>query len=223
MTKIYLVRHCEALGNIEHIFQGHTDLDITPLGEKQLERLSQRFSNVNIDRVFSSPLIRAKKTAQALIGEKNILLEIHDGLIEINGGFLEGRPFTETFGVMPYLLDIWLNHPQDFNPEGGEAMTIAYQRIWDTIISIANENKGKSVACASHGGVIRCLNCRLLYNDINQLANTPWSGNTDVTLLKFDDDMNINVAYINDSSHLPEELQNKKSKVTSYIKELNRK
>ncbi len=223
MTKIYLVRHCEALGNIEHIFQGHSDLDITQLGKKQLGRLSQRFSNVTIDRVYSSPLIRAKKTAQAVIGNKNIPLELHDGLIEINGGFLEGRPFSETFGVMPDLLDIWVNHPQDFNPEGGEAMTVSYRRIWDTVLSIAKENKGKSVACASHGGVIRCLNCRLLYNDINQLVNTPWTGNTDVTLLRFDNDMNINVEYMNDSSHLPEELQNKKSKITSYIKELNTK
>ncbi len=223
MTQIYLVRHCEALGNIEQKFQGRTDLDITPLGEKQLEKLRERFSNVHLDRVMSSPLIRAKKTAMAIIGDKDLPLEINEGLIEINGGFLEDRPFSETFGVMPDLLDIWVNHPQDFDPEGGEPMTVSYQRIWDTLISIASQNRGKTVACASHGGVIRCVNCRLLYNDINQLANTPWTGNTDVALLEFDDELNVKIAYMNDSSHLPEELQNKKSKISSFIKEQNKK
>ena len=40
MTKIYIVRHCEAMGNLERKFQGLTDLDISDLGKKQLKALS---------------------------------------------------------------------------------------------------------------------------------------------------------------------------------------
>ena len=39
MTKIYIVRHCEAIGNVKRIFQGSTDLDISETGAKQLEYL----------------------------------------------------------------------------------------------------------------------------------------------------------------------------------------
>ena len=63
MTKIYVVRHCEALGNVMRIFQGSTDLDISELGAKQLEFLRKRFKNIELDRVISSPLLRARKTA----------------------------------------------------------------------------------------------------------------------------------------------------------------
>ena len=104
MTRIYIVRHCEAVGNIKRIFQGHTDLDITELGAKQLEALQNRFGDIKLDRVFSSPLIRAKKTGLAIIGEKNIPLEINDGLIEINGGVIEGKEYAVVYNQFPDLV-----------------------------------------------------------------------------------------------------------------------
>ncbi len=217
MTKIYMVRHCEALGNVMRIFQGTTDLDISELGAKQLEFLKKRFENTNIDRVLSSPLIRTRKTAEAIIGDKDINLEIHNGLIELNGGVVEGRPFQEAFNSIEGLADTWNNHPQDFAPEGGEKMRDAYERIWEVLKNIAKENKGKTIACATHGGVTRCLNCRLLHGDIKELKNTPWAENTAVSLIEFDDALNPNVIFYNDVSHLPEELINRKSRIVKNV------
>ncbi len=217
MTRVYLVRHCEAQGNIKRIFQGTTDLDISELGAKQLEFLEKRFESIHIDRVFSSPLIRTKKTAKAIIGNKNIELELLDSIIELHGGVVEGRPFAIAFNEIEGLADAWNNHPQDFAPENGEPMRHAYERIWNAVQDIARENKGKTVACATHGGVLRCLNCRLLYGDIERLKDTPWCENTAVTLLEFDDDFNINVCFYNDNSHLPEEYINRKSRIVAKI------
>ena len=218
MTRIYIVRHCEAMGNVKRIFQGSTDLDISELGAKQLEYLKKRFQNVYLDRVFSSPLLRAVKTAKAIAGDKPIEVETNKGLIELHGGVVEGKPFVETFGANPALADAWDNHPQDFAPEGGESMRHAYERIWETITEIAQKNKGKTVACASHGGIIRCLTCRLLYNDINRLKDTKWSENTAVTLIEFDDDLNPKIVTLNSVYHLPIELINKKSRLSSFMK-----
>ena len=50
MTKIYIVRHCEAIGNVKRIFQGSTDLDISETGAKQLEYLKKRFADIPLDR-----------------------------------------------------------------------------------------------------------------------------------------------------------------------------
>ena len=217
MTRIYLVRHCEALGNVMRIFQGTTDLDISELGAKQLEFLEKRFENINLDRVFSSPLIRTRKTAKAIIGNKNLKAEILNDIIELNGGIVEGRPFNEAFNEIEGLADTWNNHPQDFEPENGEKMRNAYERIWNAVQKIAHENKGKTVACATHGGVLRCLNCRLNFGTIENLKDTPWSENTAVTLLEFDDDFNLTVKLQNDVSHLPEEYVNRKSRIVSKI------
>ncbi len=219
MTRMYIVRHCEAMGNVKRIFQGSTDLDISELGSIQLEFLSKRFKDVHLDRVFSSPLIRAQKTGKAIIGNKALPLEIEKGLIELHGGVVEGRPFAECFNSIYGLADAWDNHPQDFAPQGGESMRNAYERIWRTVKNIATENKGKTVACATHGGVIRCLVCRLLKNDIRELKNTPWSENTAVTLIEFDDNLKPNVVFFNDVSHLPVEYVNSKSRIVSQVEE----
>ena len=213
MAKIYVVRHCEAAGNHERLFQGSTDCDITDIGKKQLELLRKRFDNIRIDGIYTSPLIRARKTALALKGSRETEIISLPELTEIHGGIIEGKPFYESFKKMPALAEVWNNHPQDFAPEGGETMRNAYERIWNAVLRIARENVGKTAAVATHGGVIRCLNCRLLYKTVDRLKDTPWCENTGVTLVELDGDMNPRVEFMNDTSHLPEELLPKRSRM----------
>lgn len=217
MTEIYIVRHCEAIGNVKRIFQGVSDLDISETGAEQLKYLKRRFADIKLDKVYTSPLIRAKKTALAVIGGRNIELICEPGLRELNGGIVEGKPFLETFRSIPGLADTWDNHPEDFAPEGGEKMRDAYDRIWDTVLKIAKENKGKTVACATHGGVTRCLMCRLLNGDIKKLSKTPWSENTAVSLIRFDESFTPEVVFFNDVSHLPAELIPQRSRLSSFM------
>lgn len=217
MTKIYIVRHCEALGNVMRIFQGTTDLDISENGAKQLEYLKKRFEDIHLDEIYTSPLIRTQKTAKAVKGDKPIEIQVDNGLIELNGGVVEGKPFKESFEAYPELADAWDNHPHDFYPENGEAMADAYDRIWNTVLNIAKKNKGKNIAITTHGGVTRCLICRLLFGDKTQLKNTAWSDNTAVSLIEFDNDFNPSVVFYNDSSHLPEHLIPRRNRISSFI------
>ncbi len=206
MTKIYFVRHCEALGNVMRIFQGSTDLDISEDGHKQLEYLKKRFDEIYLDKIYSSPLIRAEKTAQAVKGNKKCEIVLIKELAELHGGMVEGRKFKEAFNSIEGLADTWDNHPEDFAPPEGESMRHAYERIWEALQYIIKNNKGKTVACSTHGGLLRCLTCRLLYNDITKLKDVPWSENTAVMLIEVDDNININLKFYNDVSHLPKEL-----------------
>lgn len=218
LTIIYLVRHCEAYGNLNRLFQGVSDFDISDMGAKQLEFLKKRFENIQLDKVYSSPLTRAYKTGLAVKGDKNIPIEKCDGLRELDGGIVEGKPFVETFNSMPHLADAWDNHPEDFHPEGGESMRHAYERIYNTILSLAAENRGKTIACATHGGVTRCLLCRILHNNIHELKNTPWADNTAIALLKIDDDNNITLDFYNDTTHLPQELLPKRTRLATFMR-----
>ena len=85
MTRIILIRHCEAEGNIKRVFQGHTDADISENGRKQLDLLRLRCRNMQIDAIYSSPLKRAYQTAEAINSFRNLTVQIHEDLIEING------------------------------------------------------------------------------------------------------------------------------------------
>ena len=217
MTKVYIVRHCEAIGNVKRIFQGSTNLDISETGAMQLEYLKKRFADIPLDKVYTSPLIRAYKTAEAIIGYKDLKPIPEKGLIELDGGIVEGKPFKETFNSIPGLAETWDNHPEDFAPENGERMRDAYERIWNTVKGIAEENAGKTVACATHGGVTRCLLCRLLKGDITKLSAMPWSENTAVSLIEFDESLNPHVVFFNDVSHLPKELIPVRSRLSSFM------
>ena len=222
MTKIYIVRHCEAFGNVAKLFQGVSDFDITESGAEQLKFLTKRFEDIDIDKVYTSPLIRTQKTARAVIGTKKLEPVIFDGLIEFNGGIIEGKPFIESCKKYPLLSDAWTNPPEDFAPENGDSMQGAYERIWNAVKNIASENEGKTVVCTSHGGVIRCLLCRVSYNDITKLRTVPFSGNTAVSLIEFDDNLKPNLIFANDISHIPQDYLDKMTPVITSVSEADK-
>ena len=218
MTKFYIIRHCEAEGNVKRIFQGSTDMDISELGAQQLEFLGKRFESVDVDVIYSSPLTRAKKTAHAIADRKGMEVKVFEGLREVCGGVIDGNPIFESFKKYPHLADAWDNHPQDFAPENGEPMRDAYERIWAAVSEIVKENKGKSIVATAHGGVIRCLMCRLLYQDINRLKDVPWTENTAITLVEFQDDLSYKIVFSNNHLHLPEKYLPKRSRISSFMK-----
>ncbi len=218
MTKVYLVRHCETQGNIKHIFQGTTDCDISELGEKQLKCLENRFNSISVDKIYSSPLIRAYKTALAVKGERDIPIIVREDLVELYGGVVEGKPFEDAFREIPILFEQWTKHLEDFAPEGGESMKAAYERMVKAFKEIVAENEGKTVAITSHGGAFKALMSYLAAGDIKVINDLPWCANTDVSLYEVDGD-DIKTVFSFDHSHLPEEYLPSASKVTSYLKE----
>lgn len=188
------------------ILQGYIDCDVNEAGKEQISLLAKRFSQIPLDAVYSSPLKRAVKTAQGIANTQNLEVTTVDSLIELNCGIYEGKTYSEISKINPDFADIWANHPQDFAPLNGEPMVDAYERIYKAVTTLALQNSGKTIACVTHGGVLRCLLCKLLYNDINKLSTVSFGSNTAVTLLECDDDGSIKIAYMNDSTHLPESL-----------------
>ena len=217
MTRIYFIRHCEAAGNALRIFQGSTDCDITETGAKQLEFLSKRFKDIPLDAVYSSPLKRARLTAEAIAEAGALPITIHNDLRELHGGIVEGKTFSEGLNKYPELRDAWTNHPQDFAPEGGESMRDAYSRIIKATTEIAKENIGKTVAIAAHGGVLRCLFCFFLHGTIEKLGECPFINNTAVSLVEFDDELNHKIIFFNDSTHVPEEYMPNHSRIVAKV------
>ncbi len=217
-TTVYIIRHCEAEGNRTASFQGHVDSDITDIGSHQLKFLAERFKDIHIDKVFSSPLLRAKSTADAVADIKGLTTYTDNDLIEIYGGEIENMTYADIYAKWPYVEVSWVNSPQDFCAPGGESMRKVYERIWHGVKKIIAKNKGKSIVIASHGAAIRCLLCRLIFGDIEKLNSVNWSDNTAVSKLTFDENFNCSIEYLNDASHLPKELLPKKSRITSMIK-----
>ena len=91
MTRIYLVRHAEAEGNLYRIAQGQDNSILTDRGWRQVAALERRFADIPIDAVYSSDLYRTCATASAIFRPKNLPLRKHRGLREICVGIWEQR------------------------------------------------------------------------------------------------------------------------------------
>ena len=209
MVTVYIVRHCEALGNLARVFQGGVDYDITETGAKQLECLAKRFENINIDKVYSSPLIRAQKTAKAVADPKGLPIILDERLRELHFGDFENTPYDDFKSLHAEYADKWLNSPWEFESPNGEKMPELYERIWEAFKDIIKENEGKVLLLASHGCAIRNLLCHAVHNDIMCLADVPLGSNTAVTKLTVHNEMQVAVEYYSDVSHLPQELLHK--------------
>lgn len=206
MTRILLVRHCEAEGNHKRIFQGHTDSEISENGARQLEMLALRCRNMPIEAIYSSPLRRAVKTAEAINRFHQLPITLDAGLMEINGGHWEGKLWTSFHTLYPQEARHWDLEPHLFAPEGGEPMKEVYERIWSTVLGIVRANPDRLVCVASHGCAIRNFLCRAAGNPIEKLNDTDWGDNTAISIVDFDKELRPTIVLQNDASHLTEEL-----------------
>lgn len=202
MTNIYLVRHCESYGNTVRIFQGHYDTDITEMGQVQLDALSERFKNKKLDAVISSPLKRTRKTAEAINKYHGLPIIIDEGFIEINGGKLEGMGWEEIRDNYPEQAYNWVREIYNFQGDGGDKASDVAKRGFDAIRRIAKEYKGKNVAIATHGGLIRFSMSLISGGKIEDMVKICWPNNTAITHLQFDDDLNCTIKFYNDNAHL---------------------
>lgn len=199
------MRHCEARGNTDGVFQGHSDCEISDRGYIQLDLLSIRCRNMPIDVIYSSPLKRAYKTAEAINRFHGLEIRVDDRLKEINGGEWEGIPYDDLPKLYPKDFEIWRNRPYEFAPNSGETMREVYDRMWECITDIVKENPGKTVCVTSHGCAIRNFLCRALHKPIEQITEIDWCDNTAISRIDFDDELNSHVIYMNDASHLSPE------------------
>ena len=205
MTRILLVRHCEALGNTQNLFQGHTDCEISGNGKTQLELVSLRCRNMPIAAIYSSPLKRAYETACAINKYHHLPIQTDPRLIEINGGIWEGVRWDELTRLYPDEMEIWYKRPYEFAPQGGESMREVYARMWEGVTDIVRKNPDRTVCITSHGCAIRNFLCHAMGLPIERLNKVEWCDNTAVSIIDFDEDLNCKVVMMNDASHLTPE------------------
>lgn len=205
-VRVIVVRHCEAEGNVKRVFQGNTDSDITENGAAQLERLSERMRDVDFDIIYSSPLIRAFKTAQAANKYHNRPIIKDSGLKEINGGEWEGTPW----GVFDTSNDEqtynWQNEPHNFTPKSGESMREVFGRMRDTVLKIARRHPGQTVVISTHGCALRNLLCWAKGRPIEELKNIGWCDNTGISVIEINNKLEPTILVENDASHLDESI-----------------
>lgn len=88
---LYLVRHGETEWNEKKIIQGHADAPLTSVGIKQIEDVANEFKDVAFDVIFSSDLLRAKRSAEIIRLERDLAIQTSELLRERTYGHFEGK------------------------------------------------------------------------------------------------------------------------------------
>ncbi len=202
MTKVILVRHCQAEGNLKRFFQGRIDAEITATGRAQIGSASETLCAEPIDIMYTTSLSRARQTAEGINVYHDVPLLIEDGFLEINPGEWEGIYLSEIEKRYPEQYDNWKNHPAAFVAPNGESMQQVYDRTSKALMKVVSENKGKTICIVSHGCAIRNMMCFLHGWSIDKIGLLPIGTNTSMNVVTFDDNLNPTVMIENYTDHL---------------------
>lgn len=205
MTTIYLIRHAEAEGNLYRRIHGQYDSLVTTRGKKQIAELKKRFAGIPVDFVYSSDLLRARETAEAISGSHGLELILSQRLREVSMGAWEDLTWGEVERFEPEQLEYFNNDPSLWNIDGREDFYSLQNRLTSAILDIAAKHDGKTVAVVSHGSAIRTFLSGVLDVPPQEIRRIPHSDNTAVALLRVGGG-SVTVEYQSDNSHLPEAL-----------------
>ncbi len=206
MTRLYLIRHGTTDNNLDGRFQGSLDAPLNAQGLAQAQCLGERFKNIDLDQIYTSPLQRARQTAEGLRGDKPIALLSLKGLMEIDGGSMEGLTVDENNVRFPGLMDIFRKDPSSFSAPNGESCRQVYDRMVKSIQTIVKRHPGKTIACVSHGFAIQTFLCWAFKTPFHEMTQHILN-NTGVCCFTFDAQGNCHIEFTGDDSHLPENLK----------------
>lgn len=205
MTKIYLIRHAEAEGNLYRRIHGRYDSLVTPRGMAQIDCLEKRFASVDIDAVYSSDLCRTRTTAAAIYRPRNLPLQVTPALREVDMGQWEDETWGRIEEEFPKQYDYYNSCPDKWDIPGCEHWDALCRRISSAVLDIAAQNPGKTVAAVTHGCAIRALLSVILSVPAAEISRIQYCDNTAVALINVEGG-EITLEYMNDASHLPDEL-----------------
>ena len=150
--KVTFVRHGETdLNRPIRKMQGITNYDLNENGIKQAQITRDKLENTEFDLIITSPLKRAKHTAEIINEKKNIPLICDDRIIERNYGNLEGELFKEEYCNLNY----------DFESINGEQTDAYLARLKDFLSDIKQKYNNKKILVIAHNGVIGVISCLL--------------------------------------------------------------
>lgn len=161
-TLIYLFRHGEVVLAETRRFIGHLDVPLSPRGERQSVAQAARLAAVELSAVFTSDLIRARRTGEIIGKPHGLVPRLVPELREMAMGRWEGLTAAEIQRGEPEQFARWMANVGEFPFPDGESVPDLAARAWPAFESIVSGHAGRAIAIVAHGGTNRALICRAL-------------------------------------------------------------
>lgn len=206
--KLYFVRHGKTEWNLEGRFQGASgDSPLLESSLEHLELLAEHLAQVPFDKIYTSDLPRAYKTAK-IIAKQNSCKEAIDqseALREWKLGRLEGAKIATMQAIYPQQIDAFRNNLAKFNPDifDAESVNQTTNRVMEFVKSL-KDKPYENVLIVGHGANLTASIRRLLGYDIPLLRRDGGLSNASITLLETQDFEHFDLLSWNDLSYADE-------------------
>lgn len=161
-TRLILIRHGETEWNEKKRFQGISDVPLSPKGAAQALALARSLEEESLAAIYTSPLIRARQTAEYLVRHHSCPVRVLEDLRELDQGRLEGLTGEELRRDFPEFIPRWLESPGETNLPGGESLGNLQRRAWAVIEELWPRHREETIAVVAHSFVILAVLCRAL-------------------------------------------------------------
>jgi len=155
----YLIRHGESLSNASGRVQGQEDVDLSPTGERQAEAVAAwsrglvTADRVGVDEIWSSPLARARRTAERIAAVLGLPLHLEDELRELHAGIFQGHFWSDLEERFPAEVARWRSGDADYVIPGGESRAQLAARGRAALESLA-ARPVRTMIVVGHGGIL---------------------------------------------------------------------
>ncbi|WP_055700910.1 MULTISPECIES: histidine phosphatase family protein [Streptomyces] len=162
MTDFILVRHGETVWHDGNRYAGRTDVELTSRGLLQAAALGAWAAGERIDAVASSPLSRARLTAEPAARALGLVPRVDERLVEVDFGRGEGLTRDEMRERFPEELDAFLRDPVAHHLPGGEDPRAAAVRASAALFDLGDAFPDGRVLVVAHSTLVRLVLCRQL-------------------------------------------------------------
>lgn len=159
--KLYLVRHGETDQNKVKCLQGRSDIELNEYGRELARKTAEGLKDVDFEMIFTSPLKRARETAEIIKRDRNIPLITEERIQEISFGAYEGLCYgKEQYSIPDPDFMNFFNKPECYEtPPAGESFEEILMRTGDFLRELAAkaEYRNKVILLSTHGCALKAL------------------------------------------------------------------
>jgi broad specificity phosphatase PhoE len=157
MSRIVLVRHGETDWNREEIFRGRIDVKLNTTGLRQAEATGRSLEKIRIKVIYTSPLSRAKNTAEMIAQFQNSHIIDDEDFIDMHFGEWQGMSLREVRERYKDLYHTWKTEPQKVKFSGGESLKEVAERSMIALQRITERHSEDTVGIISHRVICKAM------------------------------------------------------------------
>ena len=161
---IIFLRHGQAENNVKRILAGRTDgVPLTKEGLEQSERIAKYLKPLNISAIYSSPIERAKHTAEIVAKHNSLNYELDSRLIELDMGKFTCKPYEEIFAKYGNVFLKYYENDPAITEHGIETFPQVKKRVLDMVNYVVKKHKNENVLLVTHMDPIKIMLSEIMY------------------------------------------------------------